>query len=346
MRTGSPRNRPSTGPPPLRDDPVSDRPYLFPVPGHVLRSLLNRKAEAGDTFSEDEAAADIMLDLDRVAGGQARGRSNTGLPHAYSFYAKRWGWSKTRVVRGLAGEPKRGVEPWISVRATSFRSFFADRLGPLGTDSGPKQAPNDTKEADLGPLGTGCGPFGTGIEQTPETTKSCSPAGARAREQPEDADLPPEIAENTWREWCQHRREIRKPLKPTTVTHQLKQLAKWTDQGYDPNQIITRSIANGWTGLFEPDEPPPGGDGAHAGADRRPGSAVVAPRRAGQPDRDAPRGRPGTSGGDRRSATERAGSISYASVREQADRVRARLREKGFDVDGRGGAPSDPGDDG
>jgi hypothetical protein len=62
-----------------------------------------------------------------------------------------------------------------------------------------------------------------------------------------------------WTDWAAHRDEIGKPLKPTTTKHQLTQLATWNHAGHDPNAIIRRSIARGWTGLFEPEPERDGG---------------------------------------------------------------------------------------
>jgi len=56
-----------------------------------------------------------------------------------------------------------------------------------------------------------------------------------------------------WDEWQTHRREIRKPLTPTSVKRQLATLA---DQGPTVAvAMIRKSIERGWTGLFAPDAP-------------------------------------------------------------------------------------------
>jgi len=67
-----------------------------------------------------------------------------------------------------------------------------------------------------------------------------------------DASAPfssPEF-KTAWREWEQHRREIRKKLTPTTRKRQLEQLGAMSEA--DAIQSIRQSVANGWTGLFEP----------------------------------------------------------------------------------------------
>jgi len=61
-------------------------------------------------------------------------------------------------------------------------------------------------------------------------------------------DLPEWLNKDAWRAWEQHRKEIRKKLTPTTTKRQLAMLEKNKDNHVD---IIEKSIANGWTGLFE-----------------------------------------------------------------------------------------------
>ncbi|MCE0965654.1 helix-turn-helix domain-containing protein [Pseudomonas sp. NMI4491_12] len=57
---------------------------------------------------------------------------------------------------------------------------------------------------------------------------------------------PGNVSEQTWADWCQHRKEIRKPLTATTCAKQAKTLAGH----HAPDSVINQSISNGWTGLF------------------------------------------------------------------------------------------------
>ncbi|MFK3922129.1 helix-turn-helix domain-containing protein [Pseudomonas fulva] len=57
---------------------------------------------------------------------------------------------------------------------------------------------------------------------------------------------PSNVSEQTWADWCQHRKEIRKPLTATTCAKQAKTLAGH----HAPDAVINQSISNGWTGLF------------------------------------------------------------------------------------------------
>jgi DNA-binding MarR family transcriptional regulator len=51
-----------------------------------------------------------------------------------------------------------------------------------------------------------------------------------------------------WNDWEQHRREIKKPLTSTSVRYQLKDLAALGEA--EAIAKLTRSISNGWTGIF------------------------------------------------------------------------------------------------
>lgn len=53
-----------------------------------------------------------------------------------------------------------------------------------------------------------------------------------------------------WKEWCEHRKEMKKKLTPRSKKMQLKRLAAWGVNGAVAS--ITESIACGWSGLFEP----------------------------------------------------------------------------------------------
>ena len=62
-----------------------------------------------------------------------------------------------------------------------------------------------------------------------------------------DQYLPQWLNKEAWAEWVQFRKEIRKPLKPTTIKLQLKMLEKHKENHVE---ILETSIQNGWQGLF------------------------------------------------------------------------------------------------
>jgi hypothetical protein len=57
---------------------------------------------------------------------------------------------------------------------------------------------------------------------------------------------PENVTEAVWAEWCTFRKEIRKPLTETMCRQQAKAL----EGQRNPDAVILKSIASGWTGLF------------------------------------------------------------------------------------------------
>lgn len=54
-----------------------------------------------------------------------------------------------------------------------------------------------------------------------------------------------------WDQWIQHRKEIRKPVTPTSTSQQLKKLAAWGEDR--AIAAIEHTIASGWQGIREPE---------------------------------------------------------------------------------------------
>ncbi|MEC5471174.1 helix-turn-helix domain-containing protein [Klebsiella pneumoniae] len=98
-----------------------------------------------------------------------------------------------------------------------------------------------------------------GLKPDPQV-KDHEPQEARAKRQKktsfDPARLKPEnVSDEVWQDWAKFRRETRKPLTETTCAYQAKQLA--SHQNAD--EVIRRSIAGGWQGLFPervPNQPP------------------------------------------------------------------------------------------
>jgi hypothetical protein len=53
-----------------------------------------------------------------------------------------------------------------------------------------------------------------------------------------------------WEDWQAHRKSLRKPLTPQSISEQLKQFGEWGVQR--SIEAIRHSIKNGWQGVFEP----------------------------------------------------------------------------------------------
>lgn len=91
-------------------------------------------------------------------------------------------------------------------------------------------------------------------EGTEKTSGAKAPSRAKVSKFDPLIARPFNVSESTWAEWCQHRREIKKPLTATTCAKQAKTLAGH----HDADAVINQSISNGWTGLF-PDKVVAGG---------------------------------------------------------------------------------------
>ena len=59
-----------------------------------------------------------------------------------------------------------------------------------------------------------------------------------------------EAFSKAWLSWINYRKEIKKPIKESTINAQWKEFAKWGEQ--KSIIAIEQSILNGWQGLFEP----------------------------------------------------------------------------------------------
>lgn len=61
---------------------------------------------------------------------------------------------------------------------------------------------------------------------------------------------PAELLDDVWEDFEQHRRELKAPLSYVSTKRSFQFLAKMQALGQDMNEIVLRSITNGWKGLF------------------------------------------------------------------------------------------------
>ena len=126
--------------------------YLFPVPGSVLRNLLDFKAKTGEQFSEKEAILDIMIDMDKQEIKKPRD------------YATRWSWKSHVTVWRRLPEYQDMAKKWRSFNAKSLETKVKQRETGLkqretkngqsraknaGSETGLKQRETRVKQADL-----------------------------------------------------------------------------------------------------------------------------------------------------------------------------------------------------
>ena len=66
----------------------------------------------------------------------------------------------------------------------------------------------------------------------------------------EELPFESEAFSKAWLSWIKYRKEIKKPIKESTINAQWEEFKKWGEQ----KSIISieLSIKNGWQGLFEP----------------------------------------------------------------------------------------------
>lgn len=70
---------------------------------------------------------------------------------------------------------------------------------------------------------------------------------------PLSVDLPDWLPETLWHEWVQFRQALRKPiLTEQGANGAIRELEKFRQQGFTPEQVIRHSIANEYQGLFAP----------------------------------------------------------------------------------------------
>ena len=95
---------------------------------------------------------------------------------------------------------------------------------------------------------------GTSNQGTNQVTSNQEKQGANAPGKSPKFDplkaKPDNISVQVWADWCQHRKEIHKPLTAKSCEQQAKALANHPT----PDSVLTLSISNGWTGIF-PDKP-------------------------------------------------------------------------------------------
>lgn len=144
---------------------------------------------------------------------------------------------------------------------------------------------SDSSDTSVRPFdGTPFAPYSDIRTSTDKGAKAPSP---RARKEVPPVELPDWLPVESWHEWEEHRREIKKPLTALSVKKQFKLLAKCRARGIPPEQIIEHAIANGWRNLYELKEETHetsngNGKSQHKRPDARNGAAGKAPPPARQ----------------------------------------------------------------
>ena len=78
------------------------------------------------------------------------------------------------------------------------------------------------------------------------------PVKARKRADADDSwVLPNWIPQDTWRDFEQMRRSMRKPMTPAASRLIVRKLEELRDDGDDPQRVLEQSIQNSWVGVFQ-----------------------------------------------------------------------------------------------
>ncbi|MCT0124124.1 hypothetical protein KUA00_03735 [Proteus mirabilis] len=90
--------------------------------------------------------------------------------------------------------------------------------------------------------------------KSPLKKKSVQKRGFNILEEKIPDWLNPEV----WEKWIEYRKEIKHPIKSKqTFSGQIKLLTECYELGFSPEEIISKTITNGWQGLFKPNVSPP-----------------------------------------------------------------------------------------
>ncbi|EAB1902372.1 replication protein [Salmonella enterica] len=179
------------------------------------------------------------------------------LPHkcssAKSALVKRGILTQTGRVIGI----NKTVSEWSSlpVKGTEKKPYLEKVNLP---ESGKKSLPESGKKS-LPESGNGYYPNQVNTKDT--ITKDSKDNSNKPPKPPRavsfdasSVQLPDWLSSIIWSSWVEYRRDLKKPSKSQqTVTQAINLLDRCRLNGYTPEEIINRSIANGWQGLFEPD---------------------------------------------------------------------------------------------
>ncbi|EAB5468215.1 replication protein [Salmonella enterica subsp. enterica serovar Typhimurium] len=179
------------------------------------------------------------------------------LPHkcssAKSALVKRGILTQTGRVIGI----NKTVSEWSSlpVKGTEKKPYLEKVNLP---ESGNKSLPESGKKS-LPESGNGYYPNQVNTKDT--ITKDSKDNSNKPPKPPRavsfdasSVQLPDWLSSIIWSSWVEYRRDLKKPIKSQqTVTQAINLLDRCRLNGYTPEEIINRSIANGWQGLFEPD---------------------------------------------------------------------------------------------
>jgi hypothetical protein len=163
-------------------------------------------------------------------------------------------WKKSNHGHFPNEEKPRSGERKNLIRERGFSSF--DTL--YETKEETKEETSSLREESKEPLSSLREDKGD-AEKKRNQTISASTQGKKKKPKPPSEDPMKErplwFDVALWREWIEHRKEIRKPMSERAARMLAKELERWTGKGWSERECmdaVENSIAHGYQGVFEP----------------------------------------------------------------------------------------------
>ena len=148
---------------------------------------------------------------------------------------------------------------WVNKRAEKEIEFYHARL-EAASRGGKASAESRAKSKLIErPLNSGSSGLEVDLSfassnqnqnQNQNHNQNLKPEPIKPKVKPAGAEAPAWLPAS-WQTYTQHRKESRKPLTATAQTAAINKLERWKAEGKDISAIITQSVENGWSGLFE-----------------------------------------------------------------------------------------------
>lgn len=124
-------------------------------------------------------------------------------------------------------------------RLRAMRSEYPDPEFIINNDSNPQTIVSELRSND---------------SNTPPETKR-NEVETETETETKAVDTEPDVWDDLMKKWIAYRKEKKKPLTPTSIPLALAELKKMSGEKIDvAQQIVNKSISNGWQGLFALDQ--------------------------------------------------------------------------------------------
>lgn len=206
----------------------------------LLRKIRQNPLWNEKPFTRGQAWVDMLLlanykDNDIFFEGQIYKIKRGQFIRSERQFAMDWGWSRSAVTRFLKLLKKQEmIVSKPNPRANLLTILNYNQLQKIRTN-------NRTSGEPVANL----------------TKKEKKEKKERSKEKPKAQApliLPDFINQQTWQDFKAHRQKLRKPMTHRAEELIISKLINFNSRGFDPNNILENSIANGWQGVFEPNE--------------------------------------------------------------------------------------------